>query len=229
LTGATGPTGAVGAASNVTGPTGSIGLTGNAGATGPTGSTGLTGNTGATGPTGSTGLTGATGAASTVTGPTGVASNTVSGTTVNLNPSTNLAINGTTAKVLTAIQYSASNAALTNQITTFGDISNASITFAGNTGDTVVIDCSFDVSVTVATVQATCRLLLNGSAVGGQPVVGSSSATAPARAGATILYTQALGSTNSAHVAKLQGIGSASGTIFQSGNCTIRLMVFATK
>ena len=56
-TGATGPTGAAGAA----GPTGATGPTGAAGAAGPTGATGPTGAAGAAGPTGATGATGPTG------------------------------------------------------------------------------------------------------------------------------------------------------------------------
>ncbi|MGE7780374.1 BclA C-terminal domain-containing protein, partial [Peribacillus sp. NPDC097264] len=68
-TGATGPTGDIGA-TGATGPTGDIGATG---ATGPTGDIGATGATGPTGDIGATGATGPTGdiGATGATGPTG--------------------------------------------------------------------------------------------------------------------------------------------------------------
>ena len=151
--------------------------------------------------------------------------------TVNLKPTTGLAINGTSARVLTDSQYAASTAAVSPATTTFVDITGASVTVNANTGDLVVVDCSFDVETTTAGAQGLCRLLFNGVAVGATPGVGAINiAAVPTRAGATILYQQTAGSTGP-KVVKLQGaLGNATtGVTFRSGSCTIRTHVYATK
>jgi hypothetical protein len=153
------------------------------------------------------------------------------GATVNLKPTTGLAINGTSARVLTDNQYAASTAAVSPLTTTFVDITGATVTINGNTGDIVVIDCAFDVESTAAGAQGLCRLLFNGVAVGATPGVGAINiAAVPTRAGATINYQQALGSSG-AKVVKLQGaLGNATtGVTFRSGSCTIRVHIYATK
>jgi len=118
LTGATGPlgTGPTGAASTVTGPTGytgptGFGPTGLTGPQGPTGSPGTAANTGATGPLGPTGPGGVT-----ALGNLNIISQTING----LNNNANIVIAPLGAGVVVA------NSKV--QVSTFGSISNTSVT-----------------------------------------------------------------------------------------------------